>query len=121
MIPHVTLKNGVFMPQFGLGVFQTPPAETEAAVSEALRLGYPLIDTAAVYGNEREVGQAIKAAGLPRDQVFIETKIWINDFGYDETLHSFAKSAANWGWSRLRCTPISSSATFKASTPPTAS
>ncbi|NVO29000.1 aldo/keto reductase [Donghicola sp. C2-DW-16] len=97
MIPTVTLNNGVFMPQFGLGVFQTPPAETEAAVSEALRLGYPLIDTAAVYGNEREVGQAIKASDLPRDQVFIETKIWINDFGYDETLHSFAKSAGKLG------------------------
>lgn len=97
MIPTVTLNNGVEMPRFGLGVFQTPPAETEAAVAEALRLGYPLIDTAAAYGNEREVGNAIKASGLPRDQVFIETKIWINDYGYDETLHSYSKSAGKLG------------------------
>ncbi len=97
MIPHITLTNGVEMPRFGLGVFQTPPAETEAAVAEALRLGYPLIDTAAAYGNEREVGNAIKASGLPREAVFIETKIWINDYGYDETLHSFNKSAGKLG------------------------
>ncbi len=97
MIPIITLNNGVEMPRFGLGVFQTPPAETEAAVMEALRLGYPLIDTAASYGNEREVGSAIKASGLPREAVFIETKIWINDYGYDETLHSFTKSAGKLG------------------------
>lgn len=101
MIPTVTLNNGVEMPCFGLGVFQTPPAETEAAVAESLRLGYPLIDTAAAYGNEREVGHAIKASGLPRDQVFIETKIWINDFGYDETLHSYTKSAGKLGVEKI--------------------
>jgi diketogulonate reductase-like aldo/keto reductase len=92
-----TLNNGVTMPRLGLGVFQTPPAETETAVVEALRLGYRLIDTAASYGNEREVGAAIRASGVPRDEIFIETKIWINDYGYDETLHGFEKSARKLG------------------------
>lgn len=96
-IPKITLNNGIEMPRFGLGVYQTPPAEAEAAVAEALRLGYPLIDTAAVYGNERGVGEAIRTSGRPRDQIFIETKIWINDYGYDEALHGFEKSAAKLG------------------------
>ncbi len=96
-IPTTTLNNGVIMPRLGLGVFQTPPADTAAAVAEALRLGYRLIDTAASYGNERDVGAAIRASGLPRHEVFIETKIWINDYGYDETLHGFEKSAGKLG------------------------
>lgn len=92
-----TLNNGVTMPTLGFGVFQTPPAETTAAVAEALRVGYRHIDTAAAYGNEREVGAAIRESGLARDEVFIETKIWINDYGYDETLHAFDKSAGKLG------------------------
>ncbi len=91
--PVITLNNGVEMPALGLGVFQTPPEETRAAVTAALETGYRHIDTAAAYGNEREVGDAIKAAGLDRDEVFVETKIWISDYGYDETLHGFEKSA----------------------------
>ncbi|MFG2744133.1 aldo/keto reductase [Streptomyces chartreusis] len=97
----VTLNNGVRMPALGLGVFQTPPDETRAAVTAALDLGYRHIDTAAAYGNEREVGQAIQDSAVPRDDLFIETKIWISDYGYDETLHGFAKSAAKLGVDRI--------------------
>ncbi|MFF4047469.1 aldo/keto reductase [Streptomyces chartreusis] len=97
----VTLNNGVRMPALGLGVFQTPPDETRAAVTAALDLGYRHIDTAAAYGNEREVGQAVRDSAVPRDDLFIETKIWISDYGYDETLHGFAKSAAKLGVDRI--------------------
>ena len=96
-ITNLTLNNGVELPAIGFGVFQSAPDETAAAVTEAPRVGYRHIDTAAAYGNEREVGQAIAASGLPRDEIFIETKIWISDYGYDETLHGFEKSAAKLG------------------------
>lgn len=96
-VPTITLNNGVTMPALGFGVFQTPPDETRVAVAEALRVGYRHIDTAAAYGNERGVGDALKASGLARFDVFLETKIWINDYGYDETLHSFDKSARKLG------------------------
>ncbi|MDX2378058.1 aldo/keto reductase [Microbacterium sp. LRZ72] len=92
-----TLNNGVEIPAIGLGVFQTPPDETVAAVVAALQAGYRHIDTAAAYGNEREVGQGIRESGVPREEIFIETKVWISDFGYDETLHAFEKSAAKLG------------------------
>ena len=91
------LNNGVTMPALGFGVFQTPPAETVTAVASALQVGYRLIDTAAAYGNEREVGEAIRGSGLGRDEIFIETKVWISDYGYDETLHAFDKSARKLG------------------------
>jgi diketogulonate reductase-like aldo/keto reductase len=90
---QLKLNNGVEMPALGLGVFQTPPEETRTAVQAALSTGYRHIDTAAAYGNEREVGQAIHASGIDRDEVFIETKIWISDYGYDQTLHGFDKGA----------------------------
>src|SRR3954468_3494086 len=93
----LTLNNGVTMPALGLGAFQSPPEETAAAVEAALREGYRLIDTAAAYGNEREVGEAIAASGIDRSEVFLETKIWISDYGYDETLHGFEKSAGKLG------------------------
>lgn len=96
-IPTITLNNGVTMPTLGFGVFQTPPDETTVAVEEALRVGYRHIDTAAGYANERGVGEALRRSGISRDQLFIETKIWINDYGYDETLHGFEKSAAKLG------------------------
>lgn len=67
----------------------------------ALKTGYRLIDTAAAYGNEREVGEAIRRSGLDRDEVFIETKVWISDFGYDRTLHAFDKSAGKLGVDRI--------------------
>jgi len=95
--PALTLNNDVTMPALGLGVFQSPPEETTAAVETALRDGYRLIDTAAAYGNEREVGDAVRASGLDRSEVFLETKIWISDYGYDETLHGFEKSAGKLG------------------------
>ncbi|WP_063014744.1 aldo/keto reductase [Nocardia kruczakiae] len=99
--PLLTLNNGVRMPAIGLGVFQTPPDETAAAVDAALATGYRHIDTAAAYGNEREVGEAIRGSGVDRSEVFIETKIWISDFGYDATLHAFDKSAGKLGVDRI--------------------
>ena len=95
--PALTLNNGVTVPALGLGVFQSPPEETTAAVEAALRAGYRHIDTAAAYGNERQVGEAVRASGLDRSDVFLETKIWISDYGYDETLHGFEKSARKLG------------------------
>lgn len=97
MTTSLTLNNGVELPAIGLGVFQTPPEETVAAVASALRTGYRHIDTAAAYGNEREVGQGIRESGVARSEIFIETKIWISDYGYEETLHSFTKSAGKLG------------------------
>ena len=96
-LPLLTLNNGVTLPTLGLGVFQTPPDETRAAVTSALQQGYRHIDTAAAYGNEQQVGEAVAASDLDRSEVFIETKIWISDFGYDETLHGFEKSAKKLG------------------------
>jgi diketogulonate reductase-like aldo/keto reductase len=96
-VPILTLNNGVTMPALGLGVFQTPPDETRAAVAAALEAGYRHIDTAAAYGNERQVGEAVHASGLARSEVFVETKIWISDYGYDQTLHGFDKSARKLG------------------------
>lgn len=96
-VPDFTLNNGVTIPVLGFGVFQTPPEETVTAVETALKVGYRHIDTAAAYGNEREVGKAIRQSGLARDDVFIETKIWITDFGYDAALHSFDKSVGKLG------------------------
>jgi diketogulonate reductase-like aldo/keto reductase len=93
----ITLNNGVEMPALGLGVFQTPPDETRDAVAAALGAGYRHIDTAAAYANERQVGEAVQASGLARSEVFLETKIWISDYGYDETLHGYEKSARKLG------------------------
>ena len=93
----ITLNNGVEMPALGFGVFQTPPDETRDAVRAALASGYRLIDTAAAYGNERQVSDAVHDSHLSRSEVFLETKIWINDYGYDETLHGFEKSARKLG------------------------
>lgn len=92
-LSHLSLNNDVTMPALGFGVFQTPPDETRSAVTEALAAGYRHIDTAASYGNERQVGEAIAGSDVDRSDVFVETKIWISDYGYDETLHGFEKSA----------------------------
>ena len=107
----ITLNNGVQMPALGLGVFQTPPDVTTAVVEQALRLGYRHIDTAAAYLNEREVGEGIRRCGVPRDDVFVETKVWISDYGYDATLHAFDKSAGRRWRScspTARCAPSAS-------------
>ena len=93
----ITLNNGVVMPALGLGVFQSPPEETTAAVQAALTTGYRHIDTAAAYGNEREVGEGVRRSGLDRSDVFIETKVWVSDYGYDQTLHAWEKAVGKLG------------------------
>lgn len=98
---NLTLNNGVTMPAIGLGVFQTPPEATTEAVAAALKTGYRHIDTAAAYGNEREVGEGIRRSGVDRSEIFIETKVWISDYGHEETLHAFEKSAAKLGVEQL--------------------
>ena len=100
MTPMLTLNNGVEIPALGYGVFQTPPDQTVAAVEAALATGYRHIDTAAAYGNEREVGKAIRNS-IDRSEVFIETKVWISDYGYDQTLHAFDKSAGKLGFEQI--------------------
>jgi len=84
--PTTTLNNGVEMPTLGLGVFQSPREETTTAVESAIAAGYRLVDTAAAYGNEREVGEAIRLSGIDRAEMFVTTKLWISDYGYDEAL-----------------------------------
>ncbi|RKE19317.1 aldo/keto reductase [Streptomyces sp. TLI_171] len=96
-VPSVTLNNGVRMPQLGFGVFQVPDQETAAAVTTALEAGYRSIDTAAIYGNERGVGQALAASGLPREELFVTTKLWNADQGYDATLRAFDDSLDRLG------------------------
>jgi diketogulonate reductase-like aldo/keto reductase len=95
--PAITLNNGVELPALGFGVFQTPPEQTQAAVEEALRIGYRMVDTAASYGNEREVGAAIVASGLARSDVFVQTKLWVTNYGYDGALHGFDVSMRKLG------------------------
>jgi diketogulonate reductase-like aldo/keto reductase len=93
VIPMVPLNNGVAIPQVGLGVFQTKEgAEVERAVSAALEAGYRLIDTAAAYGNEVGVGKAIKASGVPREEIFITTKLWNAHHAYADALRAFDES-----------------------------
>lgn len=94
---HLTLNNGVSMPALGLGVYQSSPEETASAVETALRVGYRHIDTAAAYANEREVGEGLRRSGIARDEVFIETKVWVTDYGYDQTLHAFDKATGKLG------------------------
>ncbi|MFC1464693.1 MAG: aldo/keto reductase [Candidatus Brachytrichaceae bacterium NZ_4S206] len=89
----VTLNNGVEMPILGYGVFQIADlAECERCVLDALEVGYRLIDTAAAYGNEAAVGAAIKRSGVPREEIFVTTKVWIQDAGYDKTKRAFERS-----------------------------
>lgn len=101
MTTNLILNNGVELPGLGYGVFQTAPAETVTAVETALRTGYRHIDTAAAYGNEREVGEAIRRSGVDRSEIFVETKVWISDYGYDATLHAYDKAAGKLGVDRL--------------------
>ncbi|GAA4016886.1 aldo/keto reductase [Allokutzneria multivorans] len=91
-VPTVTLNNGVAMPQLGFGVFQVPEDETVAAVTSALETGYRSIDTAAIYGNEAGVGIALEKSGVPHDELFVTTKVWNADQGYDKTLAAFDAS-----------------------------
>ncbi|MEU8677612.1 aldo/keto reductase [Streptomyces sp. NPDC048560] len=96
-IPHITLNNGVEMPRLGFGVFQIPDEETTAAVSTALTAGYRSIDTAAIYGNERGVGRALAESGISRGELFVTTKLWNADQGYDSTLAAFDASLDKLG------------------------
>jgi diketogulonate reductase-like aldo/keto reductase len=97
----LTLNNGVQLPSIGFGVFQSSPEDTVAAVQTALEVGYRHIDTAAAYGNEREVGEGIRRSDVPREDVVIETKVFPSDFGYDETLHAFEKATGKLGFDTI--------------------
>jgi 2,5-diketo-D-gluconate reductase A len=94
---YVTLNNGVEMPILGFGVYQIPPEQTEQAVTDALTAGYRLLDTAAAYQNEEAVGRAIKASGLPREELFVTTKLWVQDPGEDNTKRAFDASLRKLG------------------------
>ena len=95
---YITLRNGVRMPMEGFGVFQVPEAAVcEKAVHSALTAGYRLIDTAAAYLNEKAVGAAIRKSGVPREEIFVTTKLWIQDYGYESTKKAFQDSLDNLG------------------------
>ena len=94
---EVRLNNGVMMPSVGFGVYQIDKNETKAAVLEALEVGYRMIDTAASYFNERDVGEAIRESGLPRKSVFVTSKLWVQDYEYDDALRAFDRSLSELG------------------------
>lgn len=96
-VPTVVLNDGHPMPQLGFGVYKVEEEQTEPVVGEALRTGYRAIDTASVYGNEEGVGAAIAASGIPREQLFITTKVWNDQQGHDATLRAFEESRAKLG------------------------
>lgn len=96
-VPHITLNNGVAMPQLGYGVWQVPDDEAATAVGSALEAGYRSIDTAAIYGNEEGTGKALAASGIARDELFVTTKLWNDEQGYDSTLRAFDTSLGKLG------------------------
>ncbi|GGV37527.1 aldo/keto reductase [Streptomyces griseoflavus] len=96
-VPPIILNNGVEMPQLGFGVWQVPDAEAETAVATALEAGYRSIDTAAIYGNEEGTGRALARSGVPREDLFVTTKLWNSDQGYDSTLRAFDTSLSKLG------------------------
>lgn len=96
-VPPIILNNGVEMPQLGFGVWQIPDDEAEQAVTTALEAGYRSIDTAAAYGNEEGTGKALRASGIAREDLFVTTKLWNADHGYDATLRAFDTSVAKLG------------------------
>lgn len=97
----VTLNNGVDIPVLGFGVYQVPPDETERVVTDALKVGYRHIDTAAAYGNEEAVGRAIASSGIPRNELFITTKLWVQDAGEENTKRAFDASAQRLGLEQI--------------------
>lgn len=97
MVPNVRLNNGVEMPILGFGVFQIPPEDTEKVVVDALAAGYRALDTAASYGNEEAVGRAIESSGIPREELFVTTKLWIQDAGEENTKRAFDVSLQKLG------------------------
>ncbi|HEX3241850.1 MAG TPA: aldo/keto reductase [Solirubrobacterales bacterium] len=100
-IPQIELHDGVQIPQLGFGVFQVPPDDTRAVVEEALEAGYRHIDTAAAYRNEKGVGEAIAASGIPREELFVTTKLWNSQQGHDEALAAFESSLGRLGLDRV--------------------
>lgn len=96
-VPDITLNNGVTMPQLGFGVWQVPDDEAATAVATALEAGYRSIDTAALYRNERGTGRAIAASGIPREELFVTTKLWNTDQGHDNALRAFDASLDKLG------------------------
>jgi 2,5-diketo-D-gluconate reductase A len=96
-IPKLTLNNGLQMPVLGFGVYQIPAEQTEQAVSDALAVGYRSVDTAAAYRNEEAVGRAIAASGIPRDELFVTTKLWIQDVGEGNARRAFEASLKRLG------------------------
>ncbi|MEU8690625.1 aldo/keto reductase [Streptomyces sp. NPDC048665] len=96
-VPPIILNNGIEMPQLGFGVWQVPDDDAERAVTTALAAGYRSIDTAAIYGNEEGTGKALAASGVPREELFVTTKLWNADQGYDATLRAFDTSLAKLG------------------------
>jgi diketogulonate reductase-like aldo/keto reductase len=96
-VPSITLNNGVSMPQLGFGVWQVPDDEAAKAVGTAIEAGYRSIDTAAIYENEKGTGEAIAASGLPREELFVTTKLWNSEQGHDATLRAFDESLARLG------------------------
>ena len=96
-IPTITLNNGVEMPVLGFGVYQIPTEQTEQAVADALAAGYRSLDTAAAYGNEEAVGRAIAAGGIPRSELFVTTKLWIQDAGEGKARRAFEASLQRLG------------------------
>ncbi len=96
-VPTVALRDGVEIPQLGFGVVQVPPEDTQETVEEALAAGYRHIDTAGAYRNEAGVGAALAAAGLPREEVFVTTKLWNSEQGFDSTRAAFDKSLERLG------------------------
>ncbi|MFD0052605.1 aldo/keto reductase [Streptomyces sp. NPDC005047] len=96
-VPPIILNNGVEMPQLGFGVWQVPDDEAETAVVQALEAGYRSIDTAAIYGNEEGTGRALAASGVAREDLFVTTKLWNSEQGYDSTLRAFDASLAKLG------------------------
>jgi 2,5-diketo-D-gluconate reductase A len=95
--PTVMLNNGVEMPILGFGVFQVPPEQTEQAVTDALAAGYRSLDTAAAYLNEKAVGRAIEASGIPREELFVTTKLWVQDQGEETARRAFETSLERLG------------------------
>ena len=93
----VRLNNGVMMPAIGFGVFQIPENETERVVADAIEVGYRLIDTASAYFNEEQVGSAIRRSGIKREEFFITTKLWVQDYEYDDALRAFDLSMKKLG------------------------
>lgn len=96
-IPTVDLGHDVHIPQLGFGVFQVPPAETKTAVATALEVGYRHFDTAKIYGNEAEVGEALADSGIDRQDLFVTTKLWNDDQGYESALRAFETSRQSLG------------------------